>query len=503
MNRQEIIAATAKLETRYDLLILLNRIKVDELGEKAHPFTIRQLNHFCHPHRNTCSYKVFTIPKKSGGFRTISAPGRLLLSLLTYTNRIFQAVYEAPSCTVGFVPGRSVVDNAKMHVGRDYVFNTDLQDFFPSITQARVWATLQLPPFSFNKTIANALAGLCCSEILINGEIRNALPQGAPTSPVLTNIICQKLDRRLTGLAKRFHVHYSRYADDITFSSDHDVYQEGGPFLTELKRIIGEQHFTINESKTRVQKKGARQEVTGLVVSDKVNVTREYVRGLDSLLYIWERYGRKEAVSSFLRHYTAKHNLKKQVPSMERVLRGRLMYMRMVKGEDDPVWRRLQRKFNGLSERETFPGNDVKYEASYRIEEFEQAIGTKVEFLSSGTESSTSRPSNAQPQAVFSLHGIIRSIYLSKYCKTRLEKVLDSGSEEEMDKFRKQCIISLCHRADDPDYHFWLIHRPGRVRSSITVLEILGADEVFHSAESAAKDILNKLIDSNFDLSVL
>src|SRR5690606_12979703 len=115
------------------------------------------------------------------------------------------------------------------------------------------------------KKIANIIAALCCTEMEVerkdeNGEWisvkRNVVPQGAPTSPVITNIICQKLDFLLTGVAKRFGLKYSRYADDITFSSMHNVYQPDSDFLKELKRIITEQGFHINVNKTRLQKDG-------------------------------------------------------------------------------------------------------------------------------------------------------------------------------------------------------------------------------------------------------
>ena len=129
----------------------------------------------------------------------------------------------------------------------------------------------------------------------VNGKIQWVLPQGSPSSPILTNIVCQSLDRKLYRLAKEYKLHYSRYADDITFSGNCNVFQRNGEFLCKLRQIIEQQNFTINEKKTRLQKKSQRQEVTGLVVSERVNVPRQYVRSLDNLLYIWERYGEANA----------------------------------------------------------------------------------------------------------------------------------------------------------------------------------------------------------------
>ena len=111
------------MTNRYSLLVLLNALKEDDHGDKAHPFTMAQLNYFCHPTRNAKHYKVFTIPKKSGGVREISAPVKMLKSFQTYTNMLLQALYEPTGAAMGFVPGRSVVDNAEKHVGMNYVLN--------------------------------------------------------------------------------------------------------------------------------------------------------------------------------------------------------------------------------------------------------------------------------------------------------------------------------------------------------------------------------------------
>ena len=155
----------------------------------------------------------------------ITAPrNQSFMLILRYVNEIFKAVYTPSDYAMGFTEGRSVVTNANMHKGHNYILNIDLKDFFPSIHQARVWKRLQLKPLFFKQPIANILAGLCSmKEKAEDGSIRYVLPQGAPTSPIITNMICDNLDRRLAGLAKRFGVVYSRYADDITFSSMHNV----------------------------------------------------------------------------------------------------------------------------------------------------------------------------------------------------------------------------------------------------------------------------------------
>lgn len=231
---------------------------------------------------------------------------------------------------MGFTEERSVVTNADMHKGHNYVFNIDLKDFFPSIHQARVWKRLQLKPLLFKQSIANVVAGLCSmKEKMEDGSVRYVLPQGAPTSPIITNMICDNLDRRLAGLAKRFGVVYSRYADDITFSSMHNVYHPSGEFIKELRRIVESQGFIVNEDKMRLQKIGTRQEVTGIIVSDKLNVSQKYVRDIRNILYIWRKYGYATAFNKFYPRYKeTKGHVKKGNPDMVNVLDGKLMYLK-------------------------------------------------------------------------------------------------------------------------------------------------------------------------------
>jgi retron-type reverse transcriptase len=179
---------------------------------------------------------------------------------------------------------------------------------------------------------------------------KNVLPQGAPTSPILTNIVCYKLDRRLTGLAKRFGLNYTRYADDITFSSSHNVYGKNGEFLNELNRIIVDQGFTIKESKTRLQKEGFRQEVTGLLVGDKVNVQKRYIKQIRMWLYYWETYGIAKSQLIFNESYLKdRGNIKKRTPSLSLVLKGKLDFLKMVVGEQSSVYESLLNRYNKLT----------------------------------------------------------------------------------------------------------------------------------------------------------
>jgi hypothetical protein len=447
----QIRTAFEKMQSKEDLLHLLNEVKPLIYGEKAVPFELKQLTWYANPKLGGKRYAEFKIKKKSGSQRSIHAPVKGLKALQKTLAFILQCVYEPHKAAMGFVRERSIVDNAKIHVGSNYVYNIDLKDFFPSIDQARVWKTLQLKPFNLNKVstaepqfikwkefkkeylkteelvkfykgkgrmftntpygtlyvannfdlekdkyvlmggsslktkagkslegtlwlvnkipetsrldIANIIASLCCTEMEVErknekGEWekvkRNVLPQGAPTSPVITNIVCQKLDYLLSGVAKRFGLKYSRYADDITFSSMHNVYQPESEFLKELHRIIAEQNFHIKESKTRLQKDGYRKEVTGLLVNEKANVQQRYIKQLRMWLYYWERYGYERASGFFLQQYIAdKGHVKNGKPDMANVISGKLDYLKMVKGAENELYQKLKARFEKITGKAT------------------------------------------------------------------------------------------------------------------------------------------------------
>jgi RNA-directed DNA polymerase len=237
------------------------------------------------------------------------------------------------------------------------VGNSNLKAKDGKSLEGTLWLVNKIPN-STRLNIANTIAALCCTEMEVErksstGEwekvTRNVLPQGAPTSPIITNMVCQKLDFLLTGVAKRFGLTYSRYADDITFSSMHNVYQPESAFIKELHRIIAEQKFHVKESKTRLQKRGFRQEVTGLIVNENINVPQRYIKQLRMWLYHWERYGYDRAEGFFLQQYYAdKGHVKSEKPSMASVIAGKLDYLRMVKGAENELYLKLKSRFDLL-----------------------------------------------------------------------------------------------------------------------------------------------------------
>ena len=369
---------------------------------------------------------------------------------------------------MGFTEGRSIVTNANIHKNQNYILNIDLKDFFPTITQARVWKRLQLKPFNFSVEIASVFAGLCCMKETIknkngNDVVRYVLPQGAPTSPIITNMICDNLDRRLAGVAKRFGLKYSRYADDITFSSMHNVYQKDGEFWKELNRIITQQGFTINDKKTRLQKLGARQEVTGIIISKKLNVTQKYVRNLRNILYIWDKYGYITAQAKFLSKYKAdKGHVKKGNPDMINVLEGKLLYLKMVKGEEDSVYQRLWQKFEKLRN-ETFAffktnKHNITYIETVLATDFEQKNDIKIVI----------DRKNKHRFAFFVADGKKELMSVSR----------DISHKEEMQK--EYLAVSLCK--DSKGNRFWLLHKAAKI--TVPSPEKVDLDELNNDLDS-------------------
>lgn len=300
-------------------------------------------------------YKTFSIPKKSGGCRTIHAPNKKLKFVLKLLNKALQYAFVPHPAATGFVPGKSIIDNAALHTKQRYVYNIDLKDFFHSFDYEQVNRGLRkaFPQLFASRgwDIPHIIASLCTHRIETDKCRRVVLPQGAPTSPTITNILCYKLDRRLTGLGKRFGATYSRYADDITFSSIHNLYRKKA-FQNELNRIIRNNgNLIINPKKTRLQKVGYRQEVTGLIVNEKINVRRKYIKEIRMWLYYWERYGLSKAATIYDDIYAKNNDYPyKKDHSLDCVLKGKLNFLRMVKGVSDPTYQKLLKKFIRLHE---------------------------------------------------------------------------------------------------------------------------------------------------------
>jgi RNA-directed DNA polymerase len=222
-------------------------------------------------------YKRFQIKKHSGEAREISAPSITLKTCQRWILRnILENVVPHP-CVQGFVRKRSILTNAAVHVGAHMVVNVDVKDFFPSIGWDRVFHFFRR--LGYSKKSSFYLTRLTT----LNG----VLPQGAPTSPMISNHIAKHLDARLSGLARSIGYSYSRYADDLTFSGDSKL----ACVIPLIGKIVKEEGFVLNDAKTKIMRRHQRQEVTGLVVNHRVAVSRSHRRWLRQQIYYVGRFG--------------------------------------------------------------------------------------------------------------------------------------------------------------------------------------------------------------------
>jgi RNA-directed DNA polymerase len=277
------------LHTAADLALAMG-ITIGQLRFLAFSRRIATISHYIH----------FQIPKKTGGVREISAPlSRLKQAQQWILDNILEQIVLHPTAH-GFRRGRSIVTNAQPHIGAAVVINLDLQNFFPSISYNRVKGIFR--SLGYSEAIATIL-GLICTEpdvtaVELDGKTyyiaqnQRHLPQGAPSSPALTNLLCRRLDRRLDRMASNRGYTYTRYADDLTFSTtDRDKLREIGNILQGTNGIVTHEGLTIHPAKTRVLRQSQQQEVTGVVVNQKLNVDRATLRRFRATLYQIEKDG--------------------------------------------------------------------------------------------------------------------------------------------------------------------------------------------------------------------
>ncbi len=276
------LAGLPNLSTPADLASALN-------------LTISRLRWLCYHTEATTRihYVQFEVPKKSGGTRTLSAPHQTLARAQEWMLANILAKLPVDDSAHGFVPNRSTVTNARPHAHCDVLINMDLENFFPSIGFPRVRHAFQR--LGYSGSVATLLALLCTEcprkRVVYAGQPYyvatgpRGLPQGACTSPALSNQIARRLDRRLKGLSLKMGWQYTRYADDMTFSAPPGHRENIGYLIARIRHIAEDEGFAINRKKTRVQRPESRQMVTGLVVNVQPAVPRDQVRRLRAILH--------------------------------------------------------------------------------------------------------------------------------------------------------------------------------------------------------------------------
>lgn len=312
-----------------------------QIGEKELAYITRYRIH---------RYNITNIPKKRGGFRTIMIPESRLKHIQRKIQSLLEKVYIPRKPVHGFTKNRNAITNANAHVARPFILNIDLKNYFGTITSNRVKGML----------IKIGIPTIVAENICNITTLFNQLPQGAPTSPILANMVTFKMDRELTTFAKNNNYRYTRYADDITFSSYTEpkaLFNETTPPSGLIKKenlsqtltgIIASNSFLINEEKLRYSGKGAKKEVTGLIINEFTNVRRTFIRDIRASIYKIEKMGIKNAEADFCIRYKRPVNLQK-------MLYGKLEWLTQVRSRSFSAYRTLAGRYNKL-----FPSNTIK-----------------------------------------------------------------------------------------------------------------------------------------------
>ncbi|MGE3313547.1 MAG: reverse transcriptase family protein [Planctomycetaceae bacterium] len=272
-------------------------ISIGQLAWLVHRFTVDARP----KSQQSAHYHCRWVRKRSGGLRLIESPKPILKAVQSKILReILDRVPPHPSAH-GFAAGRSIVTNAKPHVGRAVLLKMDLENFYPTVTMARVTAIFR--SIGYSREAAIWLARLTTSALPMNTPfiksepaailpyLRRHLPQGAPTSPALANLSAWGLDVRLSGLARSFGATYTRYADDLTFSGPEEFIPSLRDFIPLVTRVIRAERFRVHKKKRKVIRDNARQTVTGVVVNQRLNVQRSEFDRLKAILTNCARHG--------------------------------------------------------------------------------------------------------------------------------------------------------------------------------------------------------------------
>lgn len=312
LRAQEFLA----LSTRQDLA---NWLGVDD----------RRLRYILYALPSAEKYRTFVIKKRNGADRIIEAPHPALKELQRKLLSVLMEIAPSSGIAKGYVKNRGTIDHAWMHRRRKFVVLADIKDFFPTITFPRVRGALLAKPFGLQADVATCVAQLCCKD--------SVLPQGAPTSPLLSNLICRSLDHGLLALAKKLRMSVSRYADDMCFSTSKSTLSPSIAVFDGMKWVAGEElrnvvagaGFSLNDEKFKVRGEDVTQLVTGLVVNRGVSLPRRWRRQLRVKLHLIKKHEisrAEEIVKSWVNPSAARQGFS----SLEKIVRGKAHFAQYV-----------------------------------------------------------------------------------------------------------------------------------------------------------------------------
>ena len=223
-------------------------------------------------------YNSFSIPKRNGGFREINAPKEKLKLIQVWIYKNILSKISVSCAAKAYIKNNSIVDNAKYHVGKHFILKLDFKDFFLNISFEKIFSVFF--NMGYTKGVSYILAKLC--------SYKEHLAQGAPTSPYISNLCCNKLDKRLLKYCQYHGMCYTRYADDITISSNTKFSRDN---ISIIKKIIEEEKYIINKDKTKILDNNKRHLITGIVANTKLNVLRTVKNKLRQEIYYCKKYG--------------------------------------------------------------------------------------------------------------------------------------------------------------------------------------------------------------------
>lgn len=337
------------------MVITMEKITSDFLSIKTYEDLIKifklngkTLNYYISESVCNKSYTSFTIKKKNGGERIIEAPCKQLKYIQKTLATILQDIYIPKKSVHGYVKKHSIITNSEVHVNKRIVINIDIKDFFSSIHFGRVMGLFQKEPFNFSKEIAKMLARLVC--------YKGRLPQGAPSSPIISNFIARGLDNDLIKLTSQNKLLYTRYCDDITISSKSNklftnILTSEGKLGKDIEEIFKKHSFIINPDKTSVKYQKNRQMVTGLVVNQKVNILNKKYRKTRNIFYYTWLHGIEAGA--------IKNSFQKSDGSVDKIkflkfLRGTVEYYKMVLGIYSSKYQLIANYYNEITTEKAF-----------------------------------------------------------------------------------------------------------------------------------------------------
>lgn len=293
-------------------------------------------------------YVEFNIAKNYKADRLIAAPNEKLKLIQKNLADILLFIFKPKKCVHAFVKDKNIVTNARPHLKAHHVLRLDLKDFFPSIHFGRVRNLFEAEPFNFSREISTTIAKICC--------YKGKLPQGAPTSPIISNMICLRMDAQLTRLSRDNSCNYTRYADDITFSTNKECFSKKivaslNPLTISdvIIRIIKNNYFDINFNKVNIRSNNDSKFITGVKVNSKLNVSRKKYREVRAILHALRTHGHDKALEEHIAKYSKR---KRSIPQTNfyNIVQGKIAFLGMVRGGFDPIVSKLKIQLEQIQE---------------------------------------------------------------------------------------------------------------------------------------------------------